>query len=151
MTFFNLTFPIKCINIDVYPATIWIPLLETFLICSQIAFCSFVATWLCQYSRRYWLIFKDLIEDLHRVHGVGTVIYHLSLYYLTLILPFYECFVRYLLSLFIFLSLFLCFMEFKFSNIPDLTALLSLTANIFPLSYVHGFIARGAGTPTINL
>ena len=34
----------------------------TFFICYQSSFCSFVATCLCQYYRRYWLIFKYPIE-----------------------------------------------------------------------------------------
>ena len=37
----------------------------TFFVCYQIAFSSFVATWLCLYFQRYWLIFKDPIESMH--------------------------------------------------------------------------------------
>ena len=39
----------------------------TFFLSYQIAFCSFVESWLCLYFRRYWLIFKETIERRHRV------------------------------------------------------------------------------------
>ena len=35
----------------------------TFFVYQQIAFCTFVATWLCYYLRRYWLKFKYPIES----------------------------------------------------------------------------------------
>ena len=61
--------------------------LGTFFVCNQIAFCAFVATWLCWYIRRYWLIFKDPIESQHRVPAPWTYIFltNCPLYSFTLI------------------------------------------------------------------
>ena len=67
--------------------TSWIPLLRTSFVCQQIAFCSFVATWLCYYSLGSWLIFKDPFKSRHRVHGEGDIQFFnpFSLYCFTLL------------------------------------------------------------------
>ena len=62
-------------------------MLGTFFVCYQIAFCSFVATWLCYYSLGSWLIFKDPFKSRHRVHGEGDIQFYnpSSLYCFTLL------------------------------------------------------------------
>ena len=42
-----------------YNKTTWIPMLGTFPSARKITFCSIVAIWVCSYSRRCWLIFKN--------------------------------------------------------------------------------------------